>query len=71
MNLEELRSFVILAGHLHFARASQVLRLSQPALTKQIRRLEEALGGKLFERGKHGTKLAPLARNFATGEGRG
>lgn len=60
MNVDEIRSFVILAEHLHFGRASQVLHLSQPALTKQIRRLEESFGGKLFERGKHGTSLTAL-----------
>jgi DNA-binding transcriptional LysR family regulator len=64
MSIEELRSFVILAGHLHFARAAQVLHISQPALTKQIRRLEDALGGKLFERGKHGTKLSAFGTRF-------
>jgi DNA-binding transcriptional LysR family regulator len=64
MSIEELRSFVILAQHLHFARAAQVLHVSQPALTKQIRRLEEALGGKLFERGKHGTKLSAFGTRF-------
>ncbi|HVY68937.1 MAG TPA: LysR family transcriptional regulator [Verrucomicrobiae bacterium] len=58
MTIEELKSFVVLAGHLHFGRAAQVLHLSQPALTKQIRRLEESLGGRLLERDKHGTKLS-------------
>jgi DNA-binding transcriptional LysR family regulator len=58
MTIEELRSFVVLAGHLHFGRAAQVLHVSQPALTKQIRRLEESLGGSLLERGKHATKLS-------------
>jgi DNA-binding transcriptional LysR family regulator len=67
MNIEELRSFVILAGHLHFGRAAQVLHVSQPALTKQIRRLEDALGGKLFERGKHGTKLSAFGARFLPG----
>jgi DNA-binding transcriptional LysR family regulator len=64
MSIEELRSFIVLAGHLHFARASQVLHLSQPALTKQIRRLEDDLGGRLLERGKHGTKLSALGSRF-------
>jgi len=64
MTIEELRSFVILAGHLHFGRAAQVLHLSQPALTKQIRRLEEALGASLLERGKHGAKLSAFGAQF-------
>ncbi len=64
MNVEALRSFTILAGHLHFGRAAQALHLSQPALTKQIRRLEETLGGRLFERGKQGTRLTVLGSRF-------
>ncbi|HEV2694686.1 MAG TPA: LysR substrate-binding domain-containing protein [Verrucomicrobiae bacterium] len=66
MRIEELRAFVILAGHLHFGRAAQVLHVSQPALTKQIRRLEESLGGRLLERGKHGTKLSAFGARFVT-----
>jgi len=64
MRIEELRAFVILAGHLHFGRAAQVLHVSQPALTKQIRRLEESLGGRLLERGRHGTKLSAFGTRF-------
>ncbi|MBW8864536.1 MAG: LysR family transcriptional regulator [Verrucomicrobia bacterium] len=66
MDIEELRAFVILAGHLHFGRAAQVLHVSQPALTKQIRRLEESLGGRLLERGRHGTKLSAFGARFLT-----
>ncbi len=62
--MEGLRSFVILAGHLHFGRAAQARHLSQPALTKQIRRLEEALGGELLARGKHGTRLSAFGAGF-------
>jgi DNA-binding transcriptional LysR family regulator len=42
---------------LHFGRAAQALHVSQPALTKQINRLEEAVGGKLLARNKQGSKL--------------
>lgn len=64
MNMDELRSFTVLAGHLHFGRAAQALHVSQPALTKQIHRLEAALGGRLFERGKHGTRLTVFGGRF-------
>lgn len=57
MELHELRSFVVLAEQLHFGRAGSVLHLSQPALTKQIRKVEAELGGSLFDRGTHGTRL--------------
>lgn len=64
MSIEELRSFVILAGHLHFGRAAQARHVSQPALTKQINRLEDAVGGKLLARGKQGSKLTTLGERF-------
>ena len=36
MNITEVRSFLILAGQLHFEWAARLLHLSQPGLTKQI-----------------------------------
>lgn len=64
MEMREIRSFVVLAEQLHFGRASKLLHLSQPALTKQIHRLEDELGGHLFVRGRHGTKLTTLGAEF-------
>ncbi len=64
MELPVLRSFAVLAEHLHFGRSARVLHLSQPALTKQMRRLEQELGGELFERGAHGTKLTTFGTTF-------
>jgi len=57
MDIHELRSFAVLAEHLHFGRAASVLNVTQPALTKQIRKLEAELGSPLFDRGTHGTRL--------------
>ncbi|MCW1887157.1 LysR substrate-binding domain-containing protein [Luteolibacter flavescens] len=62
--MRELKSFVLLAEQLHFGRASRLLNLSQPALTKQIRRMEDELGAPLFERGRHGTMLSSLGKQF-------
>jgi DNA-binding transcriptional LysR family regulator len=67
MELREVRSFVILAEQLHFGRAARLLHLSQPALTKQMHRLEEAVGGALLLRGKHGAQLTSLGRFFLEG----
>ena len=51
LELSELRSFVVLADLLHFGRAADQLHITQPALTKQIQRLEAKLGGPLLVRG--------------------
>ncbi len=67
MELREVRSFIILAEQLHFGRAARLLNLSQPALTKQIRHLEDELGGELLFRGRHGTKLTTLGEKFLLG----
>lgn len=64
MEIRELKSFILLAEQLHFSRAAQLLNISQPALTKQIRRMEAELGSPLFERGKHGTGLSSFGREF-------
>lgn len=50
IDLDNLRSVLVLAEHLHFGRAATALYVSQPALTKQIRKIEETLGGPLFVR---------------------
>ncbi|WP_050029557.1 LysR family transcriptional regulator [Verrucomicrobium sp. BvORR034] len=67
MDIRELRSFVTLAEQLHYGRAARLLNLSQPALTKQILRLEEALGSPLFERDRHGTRLSAIGHRFLQG----
>lgn len=64
MEMRELKSFVLLAEQLHFGRAAKLLNLSQPALTKQIHRMEEELGAELFERGRHGTSLSSFGKEF-------
>jgi len=50
VELDQMRSIVVLAEHLHFGRAAATLYISQPALTKQIHKIEETLGGPLFLR---------------------
>jgi len=67
MELREVHSFVVLANELHFGKAARLLNLSQPALSKQILRLEEELGGSLLSRGRHGAALTALGRQFLPG----
>src|SRR5262249_54947738 len=70
-NLDELRSFVLLARELHFGRTAEGLSVSQPALSKQIQRLEEKVNGRLFVRSRRrvgltetGRVLLPLAEGL-------
>ncbi|MGI5130060.1 LysR family transcriptional regulator [Pseudonocardia sp. CA-107938] len=55
----QLEYFQAVARELHFTRAAESLRIAQPALSQQIRRLERQLGLVLFERNNHRVELAP------------
>ena len=57
LELNDLRSFLVLSEQLHFRRAAEILHVSQPALSKQIRRLEDSLGGQLLHRRSRGLHL--------------
>ena len=50
VTLRQLRYFDALARHGHFGRAAEACSISQPALSMQIKEMEEALGGMLLER---------------------
>lgn len=50
MNTIQLECFVTIAQYLNFSRASEILKITQPAVSHQIRSLEEELGVKLFNR---------------------
>ncbi|WP_433236292.1 LysR family transcriptional regulator [Streptosporangium sp. CA-135522] len=47
------------ARELHFTRAAEALRIAQPALSQQIRKLERQLGVALFERNNHRVEITP------------
>jgi DNA-binding transcriptional LysR family regulator len=51
VSLRQLRVFVTVARHLSFARAAEDLHLTPPAVSMQVRDLEEAVGVPLFDRG--------------------
>ncbi|AVO39048.1 LysR substrate-binding domain-containing protein [Pukyongiella litopenaei] len=64
ITLRQLRYFDALARHGHFGRAAEACAVSQPALSVQIRELEEALGNALFERTPRQVRLTTLGREF-------
>jgi DNA-binding transcriptional LysR family regulator len=63
MELRQIRSFLSIAETLHFGRTAELIHLSQPALSLQIRALEEEVGVRLFERNRRKTTLT--AAGFA------
>src|SRR5258706_4165039 len=65
--IDELHSFVVLAGELHFGRASKRLFVSQPALSRQIRKLEEKVGGPLFTRTRRKVEITEAGRVLLSG----
>lgn len=59
VNLELFRIFKIVADEENLTRASEILNISQPAVTKHIHNLEDELQIKLFNRTKYGMALTP------------
>jgi DNA-binding transcriptional LysR family regulator len=57
MELRDLEYFVVVAEHGHLGRAAERLGLGQPALSKSLRRLEDALEVRLFRRSASGMEL--------------
>jgi LysR family hydrogen peroxide-inducible transcriptional activator len=65
VTLRQLRYFDALARHGHFGRAAQACAISQPALSMQIKELEQALGSVLLERGARQVALTTLGAELA------
>jgi len=73
VEIRHLRYFIAVAEEMNFGRAAQRLRVAQPALSRQIAKLEADFGGPLFDRMRPqikltvaGTALLPRARELLT-----
>lgn len=64
MELRHLRYFVAVAGEENVSRAALKLHVSQPALSRQIRDLEDELGFQLLERSAKSVRLTDAGREF-------
>ncbi len=65
LTLKQLRYFEALAHQGHFGRAAEVCSISQPALSMQIKELEETLGTQLIERGPRQIRLTRFGEALA------
>ena len=60
-----LKAYLALVKCMHFGRAAEMLGISQPTLSQQIRMLEEAVGAPLINRSNRTMELTPVGRVFA------
>ncbi|OUM44948.1 LysR family transcriptional regulator [Arthrobacter sedimenti] len=63
-SLDQLRGFVAVAEELHFGKAAERLRMTQPPLSRQIQKLEKAIQVQLFERDSRGVSLTAAGTAF-------
>ncbi len=66
LTLKQLRYFDALSRARHFGRAAEISSISQPALSMQIKDLEEGLGAPLFDRGARSVRLTAFGEEFAS-----
>jgi len=62
--LEQLRGFVAVADELHFGRAAERLKMTQPPLSRQIQKLERVVGAQLLERDNRRVALTAAGQVF-------
>jgi LysR family transcriptional regulator, pca operon transcriptional activator len=66
MEFTQLRHFVVSAEHKNLSKAAEALNQSTSGISRSIKRLEGAVGGKLFERAADGLRLSELGTTLIT-----
>ncbi|WP_406143638.1 LysR family transcriptional regulator [Streptomyces sp. NBC_01012] len=64
LDLRLVRYFTVISEHLNFARAAAALHVAQPSLSRQMQRLEDALGVRLLDRTSQGSRLTAAGAAF-------
>jgi DNA-binding transcriptional LysR family regulator len=64
LDLRLVRYFVAVAEHRHYGRAAEALRVAQPSLSRQVRKLEQQVGARLLDRTSQGTRLTEAGEAF-------
>jgi DNA-binding transcriptional LysR family regulator len=64
ITLDQVRSFVAVAEELHFGRAAERLQMTQPPLSRQIQKLEKAVGAQLLARDNRRVELTGAGAAF-------
>ncbi|WP_071429552.1 LysR family transcriptional regulator [Angelakisella massiliensis] len=64
MQLKAIEYFIAIVETGSFTKAAEKLFISQPALSQQIKKLEDELGAKLFDRSKHSAELTEVGQLF-------
>lgn len=62
--LQGIQAFVKVAEFCCFTKAAEALNVTQPALTRRIKKLEESLGTPLFERSTRRVSLTAVGKSF-------
>ena len=64
MNIQQLKSVLALSKKLNFTRAAEEMNIVQPAMSRQIKQLEEEIDAILFNRNKRNVQLTAAGKFF-------